>query len=208
MSTDAQETKRQARGRARIDQVLLAAAETFGDLGYESATTNAIAARAGISPGSLYQFFKNKEDIANALSERYAEQLSGVEIGAGGDEPSTLESAVHAAIVPIVEFNRANPGYKALSARTDMPTSMREAVAPVRENLHGRIRVAVARRLPQLDDGDLERTVLVVMHMVQGLMPLIVSAPDAERAALTRELERSLVAYLRSVASGSPTSVL
>ena len=80
-----------------------------------------------------------------------------------------------------------------------MPASMREAVAPVKENLHGRIRVAVARLLPQLDDGDLERTVLVVMHMVQGLMPLIVAAPDAERAALVRELERILVAYLRSV---------
>jgi AcrR family transcriptional regulator len=202
MSADSQETKRQARGRARIDLILLAAAETFGDLGYESATTNAIAARAGISPGSLYQFFKNKEDIANALSERYAEQLSGVELGTGGVEPATLESAVHAAIVPIVEFNRANPGYKALFARTDMPASMREAVAPVRENLHGRIRAGVARLLPQLDDGDLERTVLVVMHMVQGLMPLIVAAPDAERAALMRELERSLVAYLQSVAEG------
>lgn len=202
MSADSQETKRQARGRARIDQILIAAAETFGDLGYESATTNAIAARAGISPGSLYQFFKNKEDIAHALSQRYAEQLSGIELGPVGVEAASLESAVHAAIMPIVEINRANPGFKALFARTDMPASMREAVAPVNESLHGRIRAAVARRLPQLGDADLDRTVLVVRHMVQGLMPVIVAAPDAERAALVRELERSLVAYLRSVAQG------
>jgi AcrR family transcriptional regulator len=202
MSANSQETKRQARGRVRIDQILVAASETFGELGYESATTNAIAARAGISPGSLYQFFKNKEDIAHALSERYAEHLSEIEFGGSALESATLESAVHAAIVPIVEFNVATPGFKALFARTDMPASMREAVAPVNEKLHSRIRAAVARLVPQLGEGDLERTVVVVMHMVQGLMPVIVAAPYAERAALVRELERSLVAYLRSVEQG------
>ena len=65
--------KRQARGEARIDQILIAAAECFGEHGYEATTTNRIAARAGISPGSLYQFFKNKEDIAHALATRYTE---------------------------------------------------------------------------------------------------------------------------------------
>ena len=41
-------------------------------VGYSRATTNAIAAEAGISPGSLYQFFDDKEQIAQALEMRYA----------------------------------------------------------------------------------------------------------------------------------------
>src|SRR6266511_1332655 len=48
--------------------ILDAAAGVFADAGYERATTNAIAAAAGISPGSLYQFFPNKEAIAEALA--------------------------------------------------------------------------------------------------------------------------------------------
>jgi AcrR family transcriptional regulator len=44
-------------------------------MGYEEATTNHIAAQAEISPGSLYQFFSNKEEIAQALATRYTEEL-------------------------------------------------------------------------------------------------------------------------------------
>src|SRR4051812_43963566 len=68
-------TRRQPRGERRIDQILLAAGVVFARVGYERATTNAIAAEAGISPGSLYQFFPNKEAIAGALETRYAEQM-------------------------------------------------------------------------------------------------------------------------------------
>jgi len=200
MSADSNETKRQSRGSARIDQILVAAAAVFGDLGYESTTTNAIAARAGISPGSLYQFFKNKDDIAHALAERYAEQLALVEFpGAPGN---SIEHAVHAALEPIIAFNLAHPGFKALFARTDMPASMREAVAPVKDGLLRRVGGMIAALIPGLDAAELERTTVVVLHLVQGLMPLVVSASDAQRPALIAELERSLVAYLEAVRAG------
>ncbi|WP_207943797.1 helix-turn-helix domain-containing protein, partial [Actinomadura sp. KC345] len=42
-----------------------------------AATTNRIAAAAGISPGSLYQFFPNKEAIAEALADRFSTQMGG-----------------------------------------------------------------------------------------------------------------------------------
>jgi len=42
----------------------------FAEMGYDEATTNHIAAQAAISPGSLYQFFSNKEEIAQALAAR------------------------------------------------------------------------------------------------------------------------------------------
>ena len=67
--------RRQERGRRRMEQVLDVAAAVFAEVGYDRATTNAIAARAGMSPGSLYQFFANKEVIAEALVRRYAQQL-------------------------------------------------------------------------------------------------------------------------------------
>jgi len=43
-------------------------------VGYAEATTGAVASRAGISHGSLYQFFPNKEAIASALGSQYADQ--------------------------------------------------------------------------------------------------------------------------------------
>jgi AcrR family transcriptional regulator len=69
------ERRRQERGVRRMEQLLDAAAGLFAEIGYDSATTNKIAARAGVSPGTLYQFFSSKEDIAQALADRYVPEL-------------------------------------------------------------------------------------------------------------------------------------
>lgn len=198
MSVDSHGTKRQARGLARIDQILVAAEATFGEVGYESTTTNAIAARAKISPGSMYQFFKNKDDIARALAERYAEQLAKVDLR-GDQAEQSLDEVAGAAIERIIAFNLAHPGFKALFARTDMPATMRDAVAPVHESLYAELRSTMAELIPGLDVATLERAVLVVLNTVRGLMPLVVSASDAERPALVKELERSVVSYLHAI---------
>src|SRR5258705_6512233 len=75
---DAQPVVRRARGLQRIASILDAAETVFARMGYEEATTNHIAAQAAISPGSLYQFFSNKEEIAQALAARYTEELASV----------------------------------------------------------------------------------------------------------------------------------
>ena len=62
---------KQARSQQRVDTILDTAAQLFEEVGYESATTNEIALRAGVPIGSLYQFFTNKDAILNALVERY-----------------------------------------------------------------------------------------------------------------------------------------
>ena len=56
--------------------LLDAAGRVFGELGYHAATTNAIAAEGRVSPATLYQFFPNKEAIADALVTRYAMDLA------------------------------------------------------------------------------------------------------------------------------------
>ncbi len=60
------------RGRARVAALMAAAAEVFAENGYDAATMTEIAARAGASIGSLYQFFPTKELIAEALHAQYS----------------------------------------------------------------------------------------------------------------------------------------
>src|SRR5437588_9698986 len=66
---------RQARGRERIARILDAAGQVFAEVGYEAATTNAIAARAQTPIGSLYHFFPHKEAILYALATQYLQDL-------------------------------------------------------------------------------------------------------------------------------------
>ena len=61
----------QARSQERVKQILDVAEQLFLEIGYESTTTRAIAARSKVSVGSLYQFFPDKEAILKALAIRY-----------------------------------------------------------------------------------------------------------------------------------------
>ncbi|WP_199702400.1 TetR/AcrR family transcriptional regulator [Jiangella rhizosphaerae] len=195
-------TKRQARGQARIEQILMAAAEAFAESGYEATSTNTIAAKAGISPGSLYQFFANKDDIAHALAERYAAQLAELRTAAfeGADLAALpLDQLIGAITGPLVEFNLANRGFKALFARPDLPPSLTAAVAPLHAALLGRVTALLSARAPGLPPDVVQRTATVAIQLVRAMMPLIVAAGGDERAALEGELRAVLHGYLEPV---------
>src|SRR6516164_9853881 len=81
---------RQARGKRRIAKILEAAGELFAKVGYEAATTNAIARQAKTSIGSLYQFFPNKEMILHALADRYLAELRAVHDAMLGEQAVRL----------------------------------------------------------------------------------------------------------------------
>ena len=69
---------RQQRSRATCDAILEAAAQLFGQFGYRATTTNKVAEKAGVSIGSLYQYFPHKEALILALSERHMEESGAV----------------------------------------------------------------------------------------------------------------------------------
>ena len=69
---------RQERARATFEAVLDAAAEAITEHGYAAMTTNAVARRAGVSIGSLYQYFPNKAAILVCLLERHIREMQPV----------------------------------------------------------------------------------------------------------------------------------
>jgi len=72
MQRDARKPAKQERSRRTIDALLEPTARIVGDVGLETATTNRIAEVAGVSTGSLYQYFPCKEALLAALIEREA----------------------------------------------------------------------------------------------------------------------------------------
>lgn len=67
---------RQARSRATVDRILAAAARVLIAYGYDGASTNRIADEAGVSPGSLYQYFSDKDAITAAVLDRFVDDVS------------------------------------------------------------------------------------------------------------------------------------
>lgn len=68
---------RQARARASVDAILEAAAQLFAKHGFEETNTNAVARRAGVSIGTLYQYFPNKEALMVELHRRHVDLVLG-----------------------------------------------------------------------------------------------------------------------------------
>lgn len=69
---------RQARSKATVDSILSASAQVLVRYGFDGMTTNMVADKAGVSIGSLYQYFPNKEAIVGALIERHMEEMNGI----------------------------------------------------------------------------------------------------------------------------------
>ncbi|MFI5804199.1 TetR/AcrR family transcriptional regulator [Streptomyces sp. NPDC051561] len=60
----------QQRSAERLARILDACAELLDETGYEQLSTRAVATRAGVPIGSVYRFFSNKRDLADALAQR------------------------------------------------------------------------------------------------------------------------------------------
>ncbi|MEV6302829.1 TetR/AcrR family transcriptional regulator [Actinoplanes sp. NPDC051861] len=196
--------RRQARGERRIAEILDAAAGVFAEAGFERATTNAIAAAAGISPGSLYQFFPNKAALAQALADRFVAEMAAAHRAAfdGTDFAALSVGEVADRVIdPILEFNLDNPGFKALFARPDMPSDLAAAAQPIQGALLGRVTAILAARVPGMPEPDRARSARVLIQIFQGMVPLVVSTPEPERPAVIAEVKRVLIGYLASIES-------
>jgi len=67
---------RQGRSKATVQAILDAAARVLVKEGYEGASTNRVADTAGVSVGSVYQYFPNKEALVGAVIDRHLDQMS------------------------------------------------------------------------------------------------------------------------------------
>ncbi|MCX5931571.1 MAG: TetR/AcrR family transcriptional regulator, partial [Cyanobacteria bacterium] len=108
---------RQARSQERVRRILGAAEALFVSDGVGATTTNAIAARAGVPIGSLYQFFPDKGAILRSLAQLYAEQLHELLTAffdRGDGRGLSLEDSISAAVALTDRFFRDHPGYPAI----------------------------------------------------------------------------------------------
>ena len=201
MSEEAPARRRQARGQRRMEQLADAAAEVFAETGYARATTNAIAARAGVSPGTLYQFFKNKEALAEALATRYREQLRAAHEKAFdvGYAQLPLPELVDRMVSPMIEVNLANPGFKALFADSGMPEHVAAPARALHQAVVGRIDEVLAARAPALPAADRRTTAVVATQIFGAMLGTVVGAAAGEREVWIRELKRALRRYLEPV---------
>ncbi len=109
-SASARKQPRQERAKATVDAILRATAHILRNQGYEACSTNRVALKAGVSIGSLYQYFPSKEALVTALAERHAEQTYGLLLRTAEKlAGASLEEAVRAFIGAMGEMHALDP---------------------------------------------------------------------------------------------------
>ncbi|MER5943428.1 MULTISPECIES: TetR/AcrR family transcriptional regulator [unclassified Streptomyces] len=193
-----QPRRRQARGERRIAQLLEAAATVFSTTGYTAASTNAIAREAGVSPGTLYQFFPNKEAIAIELGDRLMHEMREMygEALAPVDPATPLDEAVTAAVDRFIAFNCAHPVFFALMHGPDIPGRMAEEHDALHATLLSRIEGLLLSFLPDADPAVLARTAHMCLGLYKAGLELVLAHEGAERDAYVQELKNALIRYL------------
>lgn len=191
---------RQVRAQETVDVVLAATARLIVSEGYDKMSTNRIAAAAGVSIGSLYQYFPSKEAIVAALVERHAQTMGGTsmtKIAETRDQP--LDVMVRTVVQAVVDAKAVNPKlHRAL--REQVP---RVGKLKLVDEVHTGIIAAVAGYLEtqksSLKIRDAELSAFLVVKAIDAVLH------DLDDPRVTRqsqgliidEMVRMVVSYLR-----------
>jgi AcrR family transcriptional regulator len=199
-------TPRQARSRQRRERILLAAAEVFASSGYETATTEAIAARAGTSIGSLYRFFPDKRALFDALVEQYLERsraLFDAMFEVSRDTP--WHALVDGAIDAFDALQRTEPAFRAVWKNWLLSPRFVEAGTALNKAFAKRIEVFLDRHAKApLAPAERERVATVVVEVVSAMLFVAMGTGGAKGRALVGETKVLVKRYLAPLAREPP----
>lgn len=192
-------TPAQARAWATVNAILDAAAHIFAREGFAAFSTNRVAEKAGVSIGSLYQYFPNKGALIAALSKRHAEDIEAALMAASADTGRTplkqlvrrmIESNVAAHLIdPALHAALSDhlPDQGALDWRRTFESRMRTRVRGVLEAYKRELRVK-----------DLDLATYIVMRSVEACVHEACRQrpADMQSGALTDAVSDLVLSYL------------
>jgi AcrR family transcriptional regulator len=185
----------QRRSAERLTRILDACADLLDEVGYDALSTRAVAQRAGVPIGSVYRFFGNKKQMADALAqrnlERYAERVTERLKGA---RPGDWRAAMDAVLDEYLAMKRTAPGFSLVDFGNQIPVGAR---AEPNHRVADRLTDLLSGYLGREPDEDLRRTFLIAVETADTLVHLAFRmdpAGDEKVIGETRELLRAYLA--------------
>lgn len=199
VSTSPRKAPSQERSRATVDVLLEAATRVLLERGYEGMTTGRVAKRAGVSVGSLYQYFPNKDALVASIVERHATAILVVMedalAHAGG---SDLLAGVRALVRASLDAHRIDPAlHKILLEQVPRVGRVAEALATSR-TITALLERYLERHRAELAVSDVRLAAFVVETIVEALTHrTVIERPDLiSTARLEAETSALVLSYL------------
>jgi AcrR family transcriptional regulator len=192
---------KQQRSKDTVDVILAATARVLVKEGFDRASTNRIAEQAGVSIGSLYQYFPSKEALVAALVERHIETMSEAlqaEMHALADAP--LAVAVRRMVTLMLDAHAIEPELHRVLNEQVPRVGRLHRVHEVEERMQKLGRVYFERRRAELRPGlDLDTAAFVVVQTIEALTHGAMTHGELapSRDTLVAETTTLVMRYLR-----------
>jgi AcrR family transcriptional regulator len=186
-NNSARRVPRQYRSRQTVEAVLAAVPLVVKRHGAGSVTTNRIAEVAGVSIGSLYQYFPDKRSIYSALHERHVDDVRNVlERYVGAQDSLSFSRFVVELVEELVDLH---------SIETELHQLMSASVNEGPEHFRHALRSAFEQAIAQSGSENLNRILFVLPSLVEGVVHGVTLSPFTSREA-KGEAVRATRAYL------------
>jgi AcrR family transcriptional regulator len=173
----------------------------INEVGYEGITTSALAKQAGISVGSLYQFFANKDAVLQALAERYVEKMAQMQemMFTADSVYAPLPVLIDRSVDLWVEYAQAHPGFHQIFESAWVSPELQTVVQTLKARLAANIEMIIGLKAPGMAQADRAIPAQIMMYLVKGVLGAVETTPADSRATLVKEFKRAGVAYLEAV---------
>ena len=192
-------TPRQRRSIELCETLIEATARVLRDEGYEAANTNRIADVAGVSVGSLYQYFPGKEALLYALLQRQEHrQLDLLTERLAPALNGNLEALVRSAVQALVDFYREDPELARVLAEQRRHLVGSRSLPGSERAFSELIQTALQTQSAQVRPLDVEVASFVIQRTVDALtLEAAVRRPDfLKDGRLAEEIVQLLVRYI------------
>jgi len=190
---------RQRRAMETVDAVLDAVVRVLKKRGVDGVTTNRIAEAAGVSIGSVYQYFPDKRAIFTALHDRHVDAIRRlIDDRLVAYAAAPLDEFVRALVEALIDAHATDPELYELMATT-VPHGV-EGARALDVRLRAAFKLALTSRAWARRGGrDLDRMLFVLPNMVEALShgAAYRRPPGLSLAAAKEEAVRAVLAYLR-----------
>jgi AcrR family transcriptional regulator len=193
----------QQRSRATVDALVEATARILVKEGFDKASTNRIAEVAGVSVGSLYQYFPGKEALVVAVIERHNQEITQTVRGELADVMSQpLQQGVRKLVAVAVKAHRVNPKLHRVLAEQIPRVGKLEKVETFNRENYALFRNYLESRRGEIRSIDLDLASFVCVTSIEALTHNAVlhhsrTLSDQAMEALVDEGTRLVVGYLK-----------
>jgi AcrR family transcriptional regulator len=202
-ATNPRKSASQARSRQTVDALLEATARVLIKEGYDKTSTNKIAAVAGVSIGSLYQYFPTKEALVAAVIDLHMHEMFRlVREALVKVTTHPIEAAARELVSVMIEAHRINPKLHRILVEQTPRTGKLENVEAVEREAYGLVRAYLEAHRDELDVADTGLAAFVCVTAVEALTHAAVVRPserltDEQAARLVNDVTRLVVRYLQ-----------